>query len=109
MNSTTARIISMLDISQSSLWNLKKEMKVIRELWEAREYEEEQGKHLSLRLASQPHPTKIPYKKQTFQLRRRLQRGLRFDQRLGEKFQIVHQFIYPKELMTAFDSISICC
>jgi hypothetical protein len=36
MNNTTARIVSMLGISGSSLLNLKKETKAVRELGEAK-------------------------------------------------------------------------
>jgi transposase len=63
MNNTTARIVSMLGISESSLLNLKKEMKAVRELWEAKEKEEEE-KRLRLRSSSQIRPTEISHKKQ---------------------------------------------
>ena len=62
MNNTTARIMSMLGISESSLLNLKKDMKVMRELREAEEKDEE--KRHQLRSSSQIRPTKISHKKQ---------------------------------------------
>ena len=72
MNNTTARIISMLGISESSLLNLKKEMKMMRELnREAEEKEEEEKRH-QLRSSSQIRPTKISHKKQDVQLGPRL-------------------------------------
>jgi transposase len=66
MNNTTARLTSMLGISESSLFNLKKEMKVAREMREMEEEEEEEGdKRSRLRLSSsQILPTKTPHKKQ---------------------------------------------
>ena len=41
LNNTTARIITLLGISESSLFNLKKEMRVIRDFQEAEKEEEE--------------------------------------------------------------------
>ena len=77
----------MLGTLESSLWNLKKEVKTICELWNVKEHEEEeQEKRVSLRSASQPHPTKVSDKTQTFHLGQRLARGLRFDQGLLGKF-----------------------
>jgi transposase len=61
MNNTTARITSMLGISESSLFNLKKEMKAAREL---REMEEEEDKCSRLRSSLQILPTKTSHKKQ---------------------------------------------
>lgn len=63
MNNTTARIVSMLGISESSLFNLKKEMKAVREAREAEDKEEEQ-RRLRLRSSSQIHPTKTSHEKQ---------------------------------------------
>ena len=48
-------------------------------------------------------------KNRLFHLGRRLSRELRFNQKLPRKFQIVHQFIYPKKQMTRFDIITVCC
>ena len=52
MNNSTARILTMLGISESLLLNLKKEMKVIRELQEEQVNEEEE-KRVRLRPTSQ--------------------------------------------------------
>ena len=63
MNDTTARIISMLGISESSLFNLKEKMKAVREAREVERKEEEQ-KRLCLQSSSQIHPAKTSHKKQ---------------------------------------------
>jgi len=64
MNNSTARIIAMLGISESSLINLKKEMKTSRETREAEEREEEE-KRSRLRSSSQNQPTNVSHKKKT--------------------------------------------
>lgn len=64
MNNSTARIMAMLGISESSLINLKKEMKTIRETREAEEREEEE-KRSRLRSSSQNQPTNVSHKKKT--------------------------------------------
>ena len=61
LNNSTARIITMLGISESSLINLKKEMKTIRETSEREEREEEE-KRSRLRSSSQNQATDVSHK-----------------------------------------------
>ena len=66
MNNSTARITTMLDISESSSSNLKKEMKNVRALQEAekkKEKEEEEARCLRSRSVSKSPPMKISHKK----------------------------------------------
>jgi hypothetical protein len=63
INNSTARIMAMLGISESSLINLRKEMKTIRETREAKEREEEE-KRSRLRSSSQNQPTNVSHKKE---------------------------------------------
>lgn len=64
MNNSTGRIIAMLGVSESSLINLKKEMKTIRETREAEEKKEEE-KRSRLRSSLQTQPTNVSHKKKT--------------------------------------------
>ena len=63
MNNSTARILTMLGISESSLFNLNKEMKAIRESRDAQVKQEEE-KRLRSRSASQIQSTNISHEKQ---------------------------------------------